>query len=115
MIRKRIKRILEAKAVLGCPLEAALIQAVEQRFVTTGRLLVIQACQTGTGNGGAAQVIAVLALRLQVSFNITQALPSAQLCKCHGNKLRPAAGLAQPLALVMQRSDRFKTISGSQS
>ncbi|SDA14427.1 hypothetical protein SAMN05216315_10542 [Nitrosospira sp. Nsp18] len=29
------------------------------------------------------------------------------------DKLRPAAGLAQPLALVMQRSDRFKFMSAN--
>ena len=58
-------------------------------------------------------MIAVLALCLQVGFNITQTLPPAQLCKYHGNKLCPAAGLAQPLALVTQRSDRFKFMSAN--
>lgn len=79
--------MLETEPMLGCMLGTTRIQRIEQGFITTGGLLLIEAGQTAFIETAAACVVMQMALRLPIVDDIAQAMPSCQLGKRQGDEL----------------------------
>lgn len=108
---ERIERALEAEAMRGAVQLATLEQPVKQRLIERVGLLLVQPRQRRAGEGLGARVIERPALLLQIGFDVTQALASAQLGHEQRGELIPATGLAQLLTDMMLYGEREKLMS----
>ena len=90
---------------------APAVKLPEKRFIQTKGPLLIQASQTGSRDAPGAQVIKLRSLRFHIGFNIAKALPPRDLPKHQGDKLGPAARLAERPTLVMLFGQGFEFMS----